>query len=81
MNPPITEETIIACSRDASFCRGKKYFDQGRVTKVSSEGSEWSATVVGTDNYRVRLEPQTFKARVIATRSRAEMSGVSMSLP
>lgn len=43
---------------EASFERGKRYFEEGRVKIKEASPSKVVASVAGTDNYRVEVDPE-----------------------
>lgn len=57
--PTLNRETILACTRETSFRRGEKYYREGRVTKFQKSGTSYTATVVGTENYKASLDTIT----------------------
>ena len=57
----LDNETSLACSRSASFQRGQKYYRDGRVKKLKSDGVACEATVIGTARYNVKLNLTTLE--------------------
>ncbi|MBD3329414.1 hypothetical protein GF357_02875 [Candidatus Dojkabacteria bacterium] len=54
-----TEQTIQKLTNEKSFTRGKKYYDQGRVTEYTDKSDLLEAVVVGTDKYKVSIDLST----------------------
>ena len=57
----LDNETILACSRSASFQRGQKYYLDGRVKQLKSDGVVCEASVIGTARYNVKLNLTTLE--------------------
>lgn len=51
-----TEQTIQKLTNEKSFIRGEKYYKQGRVTEYTDKSDLLEALVIGTDNYKVRID-------------------------
>ncbi|MBI1937314.1 MAG: SWIM zinc finger family protein [Ignavibacteriales bacterium] len=58
----INEKIILKLTNPASFERGYKYYQKGRVTAYKNENNIISATVIGTDNYESLIDLSNLKA-------------------
>src|SRR5437879_5725409 len=52
----MSEQTVRRLADPRSFARGQAYFATGRVRRFVVDGASVTATVDGTNVYRVRLE-------------------------
>lgn len=57
----LDQETILTCSRAASFQRGQKYYLEGRVRNLVFDGTACLANVIGNTRYSVQLNLSTLE--------------------
>src|SRR5262245_12324683 len=60
-------EVLAAHVSSSSRSRGLSYFESGAVTSLERDGSTLRATVVGNDDYDVRVAPAGARLRVACT--------------
>ena len=53
--PSDHQTTLLGLAGEAVYQRGADYFADGRVTRLTTQGERTSATVVGSEPYRVTL--------------------------
>ncbi|SDN93686.1 SWIM zinc finger family protein [Lentzea jiangxiensis] len=58
----VTKGTVRKLADERSFERGERYFAAGQVRRVAVDGSTVTATVDGTQTYRVRRRRRVLQA-------------------